>query len=132
MMVDKNMNTYLMLAGALIAAIGVIHSFLGEKLIFSRLRAGQFVPTMVVAPLTERHIRIVWATWHVVSLLGFSLSALLFWLSLPISGVTIGISLKLMLGMPILLSGILVMWATKGRHPGWVGLTLVSGLIFLS
>lgn len=126
------MNTYLMLASLLVAITGVVHSILGEKLIFSKLRVGQLVPTMGVAPLTERHIRIMWATWHVVSLLGFSLSALLYWLSLPIPGVTIGVPLKLMLGVPILLSGALVMWATKGKHPGWIALTLVSSLILLS
>lgn len=126
------MNLYLVLASFLTVLVGVIHSVLGEKLIFSQLRSGQIVPTNITFPLKERHIRIIWATWHIVSLFGFGIAALLYWLSLPSTVIPIGHTLKMAIAIPMFLSSLLVFWSTKAKHPGWVGLSLIGGLVSFS
>lgn len=126
------MNTYLVVASILAVLIGLVHSFLGEKLIFSKLRSEGIVPTNISPPLKERHVRILWATWHIVSFLGFGIAALLYWLALPSTNIEVGISLKLCAAVPMFCSALLVLGATKGKHPGWVGLLLVSVFVSIS
>ena len=53
------------------ALIGVIHTVLGEVLIFQRMRVKGVVPTKGGEVLRERNVRILWATWHLVTVLGF-------------------------------------------------------------
>ncbi|KFC66715.1 hypothetical protein FG93_04194 [Bosea sp. LC85] len=64
-----------LLAGALMLVIGLIHSVLGEMLIFRHMRRGSLVPTMGQPLLRERHVRILWASWHLPSILGWGHSA---------------------------------------------------------
>lgn len=126
------MNALLLLASCLTILVGLVHSYLGEKLIFSHLRNGQVVPTRIGEPLRERHIRIIWATWHIVSILGIGMAGLLFWLSLPSTNIENVQLIKNTIAIPMFLSAMLVLWATKGKHPGWVGLSLVAILIWAS
>jgi hypothetical protein len=126
------MNVFLLLAGCLTILVGLVHSFLGEKLIFSHLRRGQVVPTHIGTPLRERHIRIIWATWHIVSILGIGMAGLLFWLALPSSSIENVQLIKNIIAIPMFLSAMLVLWATEGRHPGWVGLSLVAIFVWAS
>ena len=69
------MQKYLFAAAALIVLVGIVHSVLGELLIFRKVRRGTLVPTQSAPPLAERHIRILWATWHVVTVFGFAFAA---------------------------------------------------------
>ena len=126
------MNTYLIIASVLALLVGIIHSFLGEKLIFSKLRSGKLVPTNVSPPLQERHIQIIWATWHIVSVLGIGIAAILFWLAQPSTNIEIGLALQTYIAVPMFISALLVFGATKGRHPGWAGLLLVGICVFIS
>jgi len=102
------MNTYLLIASILAVIIGVVHSFLGEKLIFSKLRSGGVVPTQAPSPLKERNLRIIWATWHIVSVLGFSVAVLLYWLAMPSTSIVMSLFLKAAIGVPMLLVSIFV------------------------
>lgn len=126
------MNIYLVAASFLTVLVGLIHSLLGEKLIFTQLRSGQIVPTIAAHPLKERHTRIIWATWHIVSLFGFGIAGLLYWLALPSTAIEITPALKIVIAVPVFLSSILVLWATKGKHPGWVGLSLIGVFVSVS
>lgn len=123
---------FLLLASFLTVVVGIVHSVLGEKLIFTHLRVGKMVPTNIGAPLKERHIRIIWATWHIVSIFGFCLAGLLYWLSLPSTNIENIQLLKLIISTSFISSAVLVLWATKGKHPGWVGLSLVAILVMAS
>jgi len=58
------MESYLFVAGCLSLALGVIHSVMGEILIFRRMRQGRIIPTNGHPVLKERHVRILWASWH--------------------------------------------------------------------
>jgi len=126
------MNEYLIAACILTVLIGLIHSFLGEKLIFSKLRSGKLVPDKVTPPLQERHIRILWATWHMVSFFGFGFAVMLYCLAQPSSNLEIFFIYKFAIALSIFISAVLTLIATKGRHPGWIGLSLVSLLIYFS
>lgn len=65
-------NTMYVAGAVLLTLVGLIHSVLGEVLIFSRMRTEGVVPTNGGSVLRERHVRILWATWHVVTVLAFS------------------------------------------------------------
>jgi hypothetical protein len=121
------MNT-LHVAAALSFATGLAHSVLGEVLIFQRLRRGTVVPTHGGHALGGRHVRILWASWHVLTLLGWCMALMLVELAAwPANDMTGAITRLISVGM--LTGGLTVLIATRGRHPGWVSMTLVALLI---
>ena len=71
------MNTSLVLAAVGLALVGAAHSVLGEILVFRSLRLRGVVPTGGQPVLREQHVRILWGSWHLVTVLGWALSALL-------------------------------------------------------
>ena len=77
------MQTYLLAAGILAVIVGLVHSVLGEILIFRQLRASGVVPDRSAPPLQTRHIRIIWASWHAVTLFGWSLAGVLLAVASP-------------------------------------------------
>lgn len=118
------MQTYLLAAAVVAALVGVIHSVLGEVLIFRKLRKGAVIPNQAAAPLELRNVRILWATWHLASAFGFGFAAiLLFWAkrdSAPDPATAWALALSFAAG------SVLVMVATRGKHPGWIGLLIVA------
>lgn len=122
------MNMLLIAAAVLAFATGLAHTVIGELLIFRRLRRGTVVPTFGGDVLRERHIRILWASWHVLTLLGWCMAAMLVELAaLPASDITRIVARLISLGM---FSGaLLVLIGTRGRHPGWLAMSLVALLI---
>jgi hypothetical protein len=125
------MHTPLAAAAALTVVIGLVHSVLGERLVFSRLRQGTLVPTQGGTLLRGHHVRILWATWHVVSVLGVAVAGVLLMLANePLLG-PLHLGLLKLIAWAMLASGALVLVGTRGRHPGWVGLTGVAVLTWL-
>ena len=126
------MNYLLAAAGALTVVVGLVHSILGETMIFRRMRTGSVAPTHGGKLIGEGHVRIIWASWHIVTLFGWLMAAILFRAAASAEhaqsyGVVLsGIALTMFVG------GLLVLIATKARHPGWAGLFGVSVLIWLS
>lgn len=121
------MNT-LHVAAALSFATGLAHTVLGEVLIFQRLRRGTVVPTHGGNALGERHVRILWASWHVLTLLGWCMALMLVELATwPANDMTGAITRLISVGM--LTGGLTVLIGTRGRHPGWVAMTLVALLV---
>jgi hypothetical protein len=120
------MNWYLFTAAVIAFLVGLIHSVLGERLIFSRLRQGSVVPTNGGTLLDERHVRILWASWHVVTVLGWCLAAVLLWLSRTATSSNLPWFLGLAVIFAMLFSSALVFIGTKAKHPGWIGLLVVA------
>ena len=115
-------------AGTLAFVVGLAHSLLGERLVFSRMRVAGFIPTNGGTVLRERHVRILWATWHVVTAMGWCIAALLVWLSLSSPNhVARSVIVPLVIAS-MLASSLLVFVGTKGKHPGWAGLLGVAAL----
>ena len=127
------MNMLLLSAGIIAVAVGLVHSALGEVLIFKKLRNGTVVPTIGQPILKERNVRILWATWHIVTIFGWAFGATLIYLSSEAIEInpTIGLFLNLV-ACSMLASSFLVLFATKAKHPGWVGLLAVAVLCWLS
>ena len=126
------MQTYFFIAGSLCLVVGLIHSVLGEVLMFSRLRDTGLVPTRAAPPLQERHIRILWASWHIVSVFGWALGAILLRMAFPSTDYMLHLFVKDTIVVSTLVSALLVCVATKGRHPGWVGLLAVAVLTWFA
>lgn len=120
-----------LIAAAVIAAfVGVVHSILGEVLIFSKLRRSGFIPTKAVPPLKLSNVKILWATWHLVSVFGWAFAVVL--LSFALNVDSLYLVVLNTTGVAFLAGSILVLVATRGRHPGWLGLLIVGLLIFYS
>jgi hypothetical protein len=125
------MNASLAAAAALTIVIGLVHSVLGERLVFSRLRQGTLVPTQGGTLLRGHHVRILWATWHVVTVLGWAVAAVLLLLAAePVLG-PLHVALLQVIALAMMASGALVLVGTRGRHPGWIGLMGVAGLTWI-
>jgi len=122
------MNRYYLAGAVLLVLIGLIHSVLGEVLIFQRMRSSGVVPTQGGKLLGAGHVRIVWASWHVVSVLAWAVAALLVELGTgPAGGADPQRMLAWIVGA-LLASSALVGLGTRGRHPGWLGLLAVAAL----
>jgi hypothetical protein len=115
-----------LIAAGLATATGLAHSVLGERLIFRHLRDGTFVPSLAAPPLRARHVRILWATWHLASVFGWVFAGVLFQLAL---GHALAAStLKVAIALAYVGGAILVLVGTRGRHPGWIALAAVAAL----
>lgn len=124
------MQNYLLSAGVLMILIGLAHSVIGEILIFRQLRAGTIVPLLAPPPLRERHLRILWANWHLTSALGWGLAALLILVAAAPDPSSYALHVRI-IAIATLAGSLLVLYATRGRHPGWFGLLIAAGLAWL-
>lgn len=120
------MNPLLLAAGVSLLAIGAIHSLLGERLVFRRMRRGSWVPAHGGGLLHESHVRILWATWHLATVFGAFVSVVLFWLAHPASGPQARALVGATAIAAVLAGAALVLVGTRGRHPGWGGLLGVA------
>ena len=121
------MNTYFVAAAATAFGVGLVHSVLGEKLIFQRLRrGGGLVPTHGGNVLGEGHVRIIWASWHLVTVFGWCMAAVLLRLALPAApeGPT-GFDVHA-IALAAFTGAALVFVGTRARHPGWIGLLAIA------
>ncbi len=119
------MDVPLTLAAALLIATGIFHSVLGEWLIFRHLRRGTLVPQLAAPPLRSRNIRILWATWHLASVLGWGFAAILLGMAAAPGAPVQSLVLKALSGASAL-GAILVLVGTNGRHLGWIALGTVA------
>ena len=122
------MNWYFTAAGVFAFVVGLVHSVLGERLVFCRMRTTGFIPTNGGTVLREHHVRILWATWHVVTVVGWCIAALLVWLALPSSTQAVRSVIVPMVVASMVASSLLVFVGTTGKHPGWAGLLAVAAL----
>lgn len=120
------------MAGILCFALGLTHSILGEYLIFnSKRNKGSIVPTKGTPELKERHLRIIWATWHLASVFGWCIGVVIISVAISQSNSDSEWA-RLIIGSVIVtmvLASILVLVGTKGKHPGWIVLLLISILL---
>ena len=119
-------NLWFLSAGLLMVIVGLVHSVFGERLIFSRLRAGGLIPSDGGSHLRERHVRILWATWHFASVLGWAHACILFYAAhaaLPALVIQALVAAAAAGGM-------LVLVGTRGKHPGWIALLVVALLVW--
>ncbi|WP_119967331.1 hypothetical protein [Simplicispira lacusdiani] len=123
------MNHPLLLAAAGLALIGLVHSVLGEILVFRTLRTRGVVPTAGYPVLRERQVRILWASWHLVTVLGWALGALLWRLGSGPWEKGLAAWVANTTTLAVLACALLVGFATQGRHPAWCALLVVGVLV---
>lgn len=121
------METLLTLAAVLLLFTGLVHSLLGEWLIFRHLRQGTWVPQLGAPPLRARNIRILWATWHLASVFGWGFAVILWGLAATPEAPVHDLVLPAVSGASAI-GAVLVFVGTSGRHPGWVALGAVASL----
>ncbi|MBX2816853.1 MAG: hypothetical protein KTR24_12675 [Saprospiraceae bacterium] len=125
-------NGYLFAAGMSTILLALCHSILGETMIFGKLRKRMAKNKENPGPfLSDAKRAILWASWHLSSILGICIAFPLLAFSssegLPDSESFYFLINCLSLGM--LGSSLLVATATKGRHPGWIVLLLIAILL---
>ena len=128
------MNTYFFFAGILCFVLGLVHSILGEYLIFLRKRnKGCLVPTKVQSDLKEGHLRIIWATWHLASVFGWCIGVILLKIATDPGEMNSGLGAVIIQSAiySMALGAALVLIGTKGRHPGWIVLLLIALLLWM-
>ncbi len=124
------MSVSLLSAAAIVfACVGAAHSVIGEILIFRHVRSTGWLPTDNAPPLRGRHIRILWASWHIASVFGWALAAIL-WRLATAPGQPIDAFALRAFECAAFAGAALVLVATRGRHPGWIGLG-AAGLLAL-
>ncbi len=128
------MNVYFLIAGILCFLLGLVHSILGEYLIFKDKRKKEnLVPTKVNTDLKERHLRIIWATWHLSSFFGWCIGVILIKISLNqiiLDSEFINFLIYSAV-ITMVVSSLLVLIGTKGKHPGWIVLLLIGILLII-
>lgn len=129
--IGGRVQTELLLAGALVLLIGLVHSVLGEVLIFRRMRRGGLIPTMGEPLLRERHVRILWASWHLPSILGWAFGVLLISIAAAAGEPVAPALVVRVMAVSLAVGSALVLVATKGRHPGWLGLLAAAAQAWL-
>lgn len=125
------MNSYFIAAAILAFLVGLGHSVLGEVMIFARLRQGGLIPTNGGGLLRESNVRILWASWHLLTVLGWGMAAILLVLAIPVPQWVGQPIIAQAIALSMLLGSALVAIGTNGRHPGWIGLLGVAVLVWL-
>lgn len=128
------MLDYLRLAALLCFLLGLVHSLLGERLVFNKLRKKRStINSTEQRLLSQRHFGILWASWHILSLFGWCIAFLLFSISMQSFELLENFKSDMLSAISICMSisAILVLIATKAKHPGWIILLAIALLTFL-
>ncbi|AXT54635.1 hypothetical protein D1815_02285 [Aquimarina sp. AD1] len=128
------MDHYICVAGLLCFILGLVHSILGEVLIFRNLsKSKKIIPTIATSKLKVKHFRIIWATWHLTSLFGWCIGAILLMVATKYNIQTNELFQFILTSTTITMfcSSLLVFIATKGKHLGWVILLIIGILTLL-
>ena len=109
-------------AAALIAALGIAHSILGERFVLIRLlRRGNLPKLFGDTEFTARTLRFA---WHLTTMLALCLALLLVQLANHASAPNLASTI----GLALVVSGVLPLAYTRGRHLSWVVLFFSGGL----
>ena len=122
------MNIYLGTAAVLSLLGGVIHSVLGERLIFRVLPEAGLPEVSGSRTFTKRILRLF---WHLVSVAWWGLAAVLWGLAAIPNLDATARWLANLIGLTFLASFIVALVGSHGRHFAWVVLLLIALLVWL-
>jgi len=109
-------------AAFLIAALGIAHSFLGERYILIRLFRRDNLPRLFGG--TEFTVRTLRFAWHITSVLAFGFAVVLF----QLAGQASASALASAIGWTFIACGLLPLVLTRGRHLSWLVFFAAGGL----
>ena len=120
------MTAALYLAAFLMLAVGIAHSYLGERYLLMRLfRRNPDLPRLFGS--TEGTVRTLRFAWHATSIAWWGFAAIFVLLAHPpVSPRALGIAL----GVPLLVTGAVILLMSRGRHLAWP-VFLAAGAIAL-
>lgn len=117
------MNLPLLAAGLLSLMLGLAHSIIGERMVFrglsERLARGERPPL-----LSAQQVRVLRGSWHLVTIFGFALGALL----IASASRDLVLDPVAVIAATMAISALYWVVATHGRHPAWIVLLLIAGL----
>lgn len=117
------MSILLYIAAFLAIAIGIAHSYLGERHILIRLFRRPDLPRLFGG--TEFTTRTLRFAWHITSIAWWGFAALLIVLANPpLSSGTVG----LVVGMTFLASSAIALVGSRGRHYSWIVFLLIGSI----
>ena len=118
------MSAWLALAAALSLALGLAHSYLGERFILARLFRRSDLPTLFGSDVfTKRTLRFA---WHLTTIAWLG-AAGLFW-ALGHGSRRQGIQV---LSLTFLVSALLALLVSRGRHLAWIILAAIAAASWL-
>ena len=122
------MNLYFIIAAVLALAIGVAHSWLGERYVLMRLFRRQNIPHLFGSDdFTKRTLRFA---WHLTTVSWFGAAALL----LILASSPLDASARLLsraIAATFLVSTVIALVGSRGRHLSWVVFLLIAGLVWM-
>ena len=125
---EKTMNLYFVAAAVLAFGISVAHSWLGERYILLRLFRRQDLPHFFGSDdFTKRTMRIA---WHLTSIAWLGAAALLF----TLASVPLDASARILssaIAVTFLISGIVALIGSRGRHLSWIVFLTIAGLVWI-
>lgn len=116
------MNTFLLIAAALVVMAGVLHSILGERLILGRLSVSGLPSLLGSAQFTLRVLRLF---WHLVSVAWWGIAAMM-WVLASSPGQQGARSMAMAAAVTFLISAAVAFAISRGRHFSWVLLLLIA------
>ena len=105
--------------------IGLVHSYLGERYILTRLFKRELPKLLGSDWFTKRVLRFA---WHLTTVAWWGLAGILFILASP--GENIQKQILMVIAGVFLVSGLVSASFTKGKHISWIFFWLISGLSF--
>ncbi|WP_039915132.1 hypothetical protein [Cellvibrio mixtus] len=119
------MAIFLYFAAFLTVALGIAHSYLGEKYILIRLFRRENLPKIFGSQeFTKRTLRFA---WHITTVAWIGFAALL--VHAGRGDLTVAGTLRI-IGATAIVSGVLPILFTRGRHLSWVVLFAIGGIAF--
>lgn len=122
------MNFYFIAAAILTLAVSLAHSWLGERNILIRLFRRQNLPHLFGSDVfTKRTLRFA---WHITSVAWCGLAILLLALALlPFD--TSALILTKIIAVTFLVSSVVVLIGSRGRHLAWGVFLVIAGLVWM-
>ena len=119
------MAIFLYFAAFLTVALGIAHSYLGEKYILIRLFRRENLPKIFGSQeFTKRTLRFA---WHITTVAWIGFAALL--VHAGRGDLTVASMLRI-IGATAIVSGVLPILFTRGKHLSWVVLFAIGGIAF--
>lgn len=115
----------LYIAALLMIAVGIAHSYLGERYILIRLFRRSDLPKLFGG--TEFTIRTLRFAWHITSIAWLGFAAILVLLAHP--PITIH-SVSIVLAVTLLSTAVAILVGSRGKHLAWP-VFLIAGIIAL-
>jgi len=122
------MNPYFIAAAALTFAIGLAHSWLGERYILIRLFRRQNIPHLFGSDVfTKRTLRFA---WHITTVAWCGVAASL--LALATSPLdALALALSKIIAVTFMVSGVAALIGSRGRHLSWIVFLVIAGLVWV-